>query len=206
MNCNSISLVKPAMYSSLINTNNTRICYNVCSTSGRTDLMERGRSLKLDQIGLEVLASKIVEDLVDLDVRGHIIKEQCRQLIERHHLHQVVHVARYCCSTQEIISLRLKCLWKYNRLYVLMHLLSNFEEYSNFMTMTRLNIRIVLLVSLPLFFTLFVVCISQILWTCVLLLLSLLITHRLQFIHSFFNFIILIPVEYFYFQESFEVL
>lgn len=70
--------------------------------------MERGGSLKLHQIGLKVLASKIVEDLVDLYIRGHVLEEQRRQLIERHHLHQVVHVARYRCTTQKIISLRLK--------------------------------------------------------------------------------------------------
>lgn len=110
MYLNCISLAKPGMYSSLIYVDSASMySYDtVCFTSGRTDLMERGGSLKLHQIGLKVLASKIVEDLVDLYVWGHVLEEQRRQLIERHHLHQVVHVARYRCTTQTIISLRLK--------------------------------------------------------------------------------------------------
>lgn len=67
---NCISLAKPGMYSSLIYANSASMySYDtVCFTSGHTDLMERGGSLKLHQIGLKVLASKIVEDLVDLYV------------------------------------------------------------------------------------------------------------------------------------------
>lgn len=116
---NCISLAKPDMYSSLIYTDSASM-YSY-DTSGRTDLMERGGSLKLHQIGLKVLASKIVEDLVELHVWGHVLEEQRRQLIERHHLHQVAHVTRYRCTTRTIISLRLKCViiyvYKYNRLY-----------------------------------------------------------------------------------------